>query len=164
MIRLGPQARGPEHPPSQGNRVRTLLILAVLVAVGPACRRESVIARQGDVVILGAYAYPSAGDAGAAYLRIANRGSAADTLLSVAGPEGSAGMVMTTSDGHMTTVAGIALEAGTTIAMMPGGTHVMFSGLSRGYAVGDTFPLTLRFARAGQVAVPAPVVPYGEMP
>jgi copper(I)-binding protein len=141
-----------------------LLILAALSTVGLACRRESVLVRQGDVVILGAYAYPSAGDAGAAYLRIANRGSATDTLLAVAGPQGSTGMVMTTTDGRMTTVAGIGLASGETLAMLPGGTHVMFSGLPRSYAVGDTFPLTVRFARAGEVLVPAPVVPYGEMP
>jgi len=141
-----------------------LLILAALAATAPACRREPVIARQGDIVILGAYAYPSAGDAGAAYLRIANRGSTADSLLAVGGPEGSTGMVMTTTDGRMQTVAGIALESGETLAMLPGGTHVMFSGLPRGYAVGDTFPLTVRFARAGEVGVPAAVVPYGEMP
>ena len=48
--------------------------------------------------------------------------------------------------------------------MQPGGLHVMFSGLTGEYKIGDTLRVRLKFARAGEISIAAPVVPYGEMP
>jgi hypothetical protein len=48
---------------------------------------------------------------------------------------------------------GIAVPAGASVALAPGGLHVMLMGLSRPLAVDDRFPLTLVFERAGEMTV-----------
>jgi copper(I)-binding protein len=118
----------------------------------------------GDIALFSAYAHPSAGDAGAAYFRLTNTGKLSDTLLAAVGPDSSTAMLMGTTAGHMTMVPGVVLKPGESVAMIPGAMHVMFSGLKREYAIGDTLRVTLRFARAGELPVAAPVVPFGEMP
>jgi hypothetical protein len=140
---------------------RAILILAV---GAQACRREAVVARQGELVIFVAYAHPSAGDAGAAYVGIRNAGSVPDTLLGVAGPDSSTAMLMGTAAGRMTGLSPIVVQPGERVTMHPGGIHVMLSGLKGQYNIGDSLRLTLRFARAGAVPITAPVVPFGEMP
>lgn len=136
---------------------------AIGVTLG-ACRQERVIARQGDLLVTGAYAHPSAGDAGALYVQLRNAGAVADTLVAVGGPEASTATLMTTSAGHMVAQPAIVLAAGARLVMQPGGAHVMFSGLTGEYNIGDTLRVTLRFARAGILPIAAPVVPFGEMP
>ncbi len=139
-----------------------LLTLSLLLVI--ACSPKPPIARVGDIALLTAYAHPNAGDAGAAYVRLTNTGSAADTLVGVQGPDSSTAMLMGTSGGHMEAASVIVLPPGETVEMIPGGMHVMFSGLTRDYSIGDTLRVTLRFAHAGTLAVAAPVVPFGEMP
>jgi copper(I)-binding protein len=103
------------------------------------------------------------GTAGAAYLHIRNDGNSADTLLEVLA-EGQAGMLMTTEGTRMIMVSREAISPGADVTMRPGGMHLMFEGLRTSTTVGDTVPLTLRFARAGELGVRVPVVAYGEMP
>jgi copper(I)-binding protein len=52
---------------------------------------------------------------------------------------------------------GIAIPAGSTLTLEPGSQHLMLIGLRRPLVQGDTFPLTLHFARAGEVSVTARV-------
>lgn len=53
----------------------------------------------------------------------------------------------------MRQVDGIELPAGKTIELKPGGYHVMFIGLKAPLKVGDSFPLKLKFEKAGEVTV-----------
>jgi copper(I)-binding protein len=152
------------HSPFRCLRVATAALALVLLLTLPGCHRERVLARQGDLLITGAYAHPSTGDAGAAYVRVRNGGSTADTLVSAAGPAPSSAMLMTTEAGRMLSQAMVIVPAGGELDMRPGGVHVMFSGLTGEYRIGDTLRVSLTFARGGTVAVAAPVVPYGEMP
>lgn len=138
-------------------------VFFVLLGVVAACTRRP-LARAGDIALLSAYAHPSAGDAGAAYVRLSNTGSVADTLTAVEGPDSARAMLMGTTGGRMEMLAAVPLGPGETVAMIPGAMHVMFSGLRRDYAIGDTLRVTLHFARAGALAVAAPVVAFGEMP
>ena len=149
---VSPSLRGPAI---------TLLLGAVLAA---GCRREHIVVRQGDLIVTGAYAHPPAGDAGAAYVRLRNAGSAPDTLIGMSGPEPAVAMLMGTSNGRMEMLPPVVINPGEPVVMRPGEMHVMFSGLTGEYKIGDTLPFTLTFARAGQSRVPAPVVPFGEMP
>lgn len=137
---------------------------ALVLLLVAACSRRPPIARAGDIALLTAYAHPSAGDAGAAYFRLQNTGSVADSLVAATGPDSSSAMIMATSGGRMTRATAVVLKPGETVAMIPGAMHVMFSGLTHEYLIGDTLRLTLRFARAGELRVAAPVVPFGEMP
>lgn len=55
---------------------------------------------------------------------------------------------------EMTTApAGLGVRANSTTILEPGGDHLMLVGLRRDLVQGETFPLTLRFARAGEATV-----------
>jgi hypothetical protein len=54
---------------------------------------------------------------------------------------------------RMREVPAIEIPAGQTVELKPGGFHVMFIGLTQTLDVGATFPLTLRFEKAGEVKV-----------
>lgn len=141
-----------------------VITLLLGTAMAGACRREHVLARQGDLIITGAYAHPSAGDAGAAYVRFRNAGSAPDTLIGMSGPDPAMAMLMGTTGGGMEVLPPLVINQGEQVMMQPGGMHVMLGGLTAEYKIGDTLRLTLTFARAGQIRIAAPVLPFGEMP
>jgi periplasmic copper chaperone A len=120
-----------------------------------------------------ARATPGRTTTGAAYLRVVNRGTEPDQLVAAASPVaakaelhahesaasgGHAGHVMT-----MRPVAAIEVKAGATVALQPNGFHVMLIGLKAPLKEGERFPLTLRFARAGEVRVEVPVAKAGAM-
>ena len=123
-----------------------------------------MLAKRKDLVVTGAYAHPSAGDAGAAYLRLRNAGTIPDTLLGVRGPDPAIAMMMSTTAGRMEMLPPVVVGPGERVTMQPGGIHVMLSGLTEEYKIGDTLRLSLTFARAGEIPIGAPVVPFGEMP
>ncbi len=145
-------------------RVRGSRFLLPLLLLAAACKQKPPIAQAGNIALLTAYAHPSAGDAGAAYFTLRNSGTLADTLVSATGPDSSTAMLMATTGGRMTMAAAMPIKPGETVAMIPGAMHVMFSGLTHEYLIGDTLRLTLHFARAGDLKIAAPVLPYGEIP
>lgn len=51
----------------------------------------------------------------------------------------------------------IAVPAGGTVELKPGGLHVMLFGLKKDLAVGDTVKVTLTFTEGGEMTVDAPV-------
>jgi copper(I)-binding protein len=67
-------------------------------------------------------------------------------------------MVMSGGAMAMQQVDALMLPAGQTVSLKPGGYHVMLLGLARPLAVGDTIPVTLTFATAGQITVDVPVL------
>ncbi len=93
---------------------------------------------------------------GGGFLKITG-GSANDRLLSASA--GVAKMVELHTmemDGNvmrMRQIDAIAIPAGATVELKPGGSHVMFMGLTQTLKVGARFPLTLRFEKAGEVKV-----------
>ena len=58
---------------------------------------------------------------------------------------------------------GLAIPAGGSVALKPGSYHVMLIGLKKPLAAGETFPLTLTFAKAGNISVTVPVQAMGAM-
>lgn len=54
---------------------------------------------------------------------------------------------------------GLPIPAGQTVELKPGGYHLMFIGVIRPFAEGQTIPLTLSFEQAGEVALQVPVGP-----
>ena len=97
------------------------------------------------------------GATGAGFMDIANRGAAADRLLSASSPVARAAEMHTmVRDGEvmrMRHVEAIQVPAGQTVTLRPGGLHLMLVGLSRPLREGETVPVTLRFERAGEVRV-----------
>ncbi len=68
------------------------------------------------------------------------------------------GMAMAT----MRPVDGIDVPAGGTVALAPGGYHLMLFGVAQKIAAGGTMPLTVRFAKGAPIAVAAKVVAAGD--
>ena len=52
---------------------------------------------------------------------------------------------------------GLNVPAGGSVTLKPGSYHVMLIGLKRPLTAGETFPLTLSFAKAGNISVTVPV-------
>jgi copper(I)-binding protein len=93
---------------------------------------------------------------GGAFLRITG-GSAGDRLLgATTGVAKVAELHTMEMDGNvmrMRALPAIDIPAGQTVELKPGGLHVMFVGLTRALQTGTSFPLTLRFEKAGEVQV-----------
>lgn len=91
-----------------------------------------------------------------------------DTLLGVSTPvAATADMHATLEQGgmmHMEPLAEVAMAAGQRIGFEPGDKHIMLSGVRQVLPVGTRFPLTLRFAVAGEVTVSVDVVAPGTSP
>ena len=64
---------------------------------------------------------------------------------------------------RMRQVDGIALQAGQTVELKPGGYHLMFVGLKAPLKAGDSFPMKLKFEKAGEVTVDVKVEAAGAM-
>jgi copper(I)-binding protein len=98
----------------------------------------------------------------AAYMTISNRGNVDDTVWA-ATFEGAERVELhrTTTDSNgmhqMAPVDSINVPAGGTVALEPGGFHLMIFGLSRPLAAGDRVTLVLSFEKAGPVLVEADV-------
>lgn len=107
--------------------------------------------------------------AGGGYLSLENRGAAADRLLA-ASAEGVAARVelhsMSMDDGvmRMRQVDAIALPPGASVALQPGGYHLMFMELKAPLERGSRHAVTLKFERAGEVRVEFEVRQPGLMP
>jgi copper(I)-binding protein len=101
---------------------------------------------------------PNGAKVAAGYMTITNPGSEPDTLVSVSSQRSPKVEVHEMKmDGAMMTMApvkgGLAIPAGGSVTLEPGGLHVMFVGIDAGFIEGEIVPLTLTFAKAG--AVPA---------
>lgn len=94
---------------------------------------------------------------GAAYMTLRNTGREADRLVSASTPIARTVELHThVRDGdvmRMRPVRDIAVPAGETVRLRPGGLHVMLIGLTEPLRQGATVPLTLRFESAGEATV-----------
>lgn len=115
-------------------------------------------ARAGDIAITDFWAFSATpvSQAGAGYLVIHNRGSEDDRLI------GAASDAATRVELHQHVLQGdvvqmhnildgMAIPAGETVVLAPGGDHVMFMGLANPWRDGDVVDLTLTFERAGEI-------------
>ena len=142
---------------------RRALILAGSIAALPALAMAA-----SKPAITTAFAWvraaPAGATAGAAYLSITNTGSAPDRLIGGSSPVASAVELheMNMDGGVMRmrpVTGGLAIPAGRTIALKPGGYHIMLIGLKAPLTAGTMVPLTLRFEKAGVVKLQVPVRP-----
>ncbi|MDU6239587.1 MAG: copper chaperone PCu(A)C [Bradyrhizobium sp.] len=145
---------------------RSLFALALLLAGSPAAFAADV--KAGDLVITQPWsrATPGGAKTGAGYLTIENKGGAPDRL--VAGSGDVAGRIevheMAVNNGVMTMrplEKGLVIEPGKTVALAPGGYHLMLMELKSPLKQGDKLPVTLEFEKAGKVAVTLEVQAVG---
>ena len=95
---------------------------------------------------------------GGGYLTLDNQGPAGDRLLgaSAASVAESVELHTMAMDGdvmRMRALDAIDLPVGRSVALKPGGTHLMLVGLKAPLKAGEKFPLKLRFEKAGEVEV-----------
>ena len=106
-----------------------------------------------------------AGHEGAVYLTITDGGAAPDTLTGVTTPVAAEAALHQSIDDHgvmkMRPVGPLPIEPGKPVTLAPGGYHIMLSELKRSLKQGDSFPITLSFAKAGQVTATASVAKAG---
>lgn len=98
----------------------------------------------------------------AIYLKLSNRGPAADRLVAAEAPVAQAVEVHETRmEGDVMTMqqvtGGIEIPAGGQVELKPGGYHIMLIGLTRDLKAGDRIPVTLVFASAPPLTVQAEV-------
>ncbi len=105
-----------------------------------------------------------AGRIGVVYLTITATGTS-DTLVSISSPVASrAELHESYSDNgvmKMRPVVSVIVAPGKPAVLQPGGYHIMLIDLARALKEGDSFPITLHFAKAGAVTVTASVAKAG---
>jgi len=143
------------------------LLFEILVATAltiAAIITSAADASAGDVDVTNAFARASAAPAaksGAAYVTIVNQGAESDRLVAVSTPAArSSELHRTVMDGDvmkMEPVHDLEIPANGTLAMSPGGMHIMLMGLGAPLKAGETIDLTLTFEKAGDVTVKVPI-------
>ena len=114
-----------------------------------------------------ARATPARSTDGVAYLRITNKSPAPDRLIAASTPVAAAASLHESKVEKgimkMRALEAVTLAPGQTVEFKPNGEHVMLTGLKQPLKQGDTFPLTLKFEKAGEIAVTVKVERAGAM-
>ena len=138
--------------------MKALILSAVLaLTAAPVLACESFTL--GDLTVEHAWSRATIGAdrPGVFYVEITNNGSADDALVGIT--TSAAGMpmlhetVVTDGIASMPHAMSIPVPAGQTVELAPGGYHGMLMGLSTALKEGDSFPVTLTFQNAGEIAV-----------
>lgn len=142
-----------------------LIFMFAVISSYPALARDYTIGALRVQQPVARASFPGQ-PSGAAYLSIENSGKHADKLVAVSTPIAASAQIHTmTMEGNvmkMREADGIELKPSSKIAMQPGnGYHIMLMGLKQPLKVGDHFPLTLTFAKAGKLDVSVDVKEIG---
>ena len=134
-----------------------LILSAAALALASAVAHAHSF-KLGDIDIGHPYARVTAPGqpTGGGYLKLDNKGRDDKLLSARAAVSASVELHSMSMDGdvmRMRQVDAIALPAGKTVELKPGGLHIMFVGLKSPLKAGDRFPMTLKFAKAGEVDV-----------
>ncbi|MGH7013103.1 MAG: copper chaperone PCu(A)C [Stellaceae bacterium] len=131
---------------------RSLLIapLVCLLASLGAPRARAHSYKLGMIEIGHPWAEPSTGDIAAVFMALANMGDKPDRLTGAAAPIADAVLFQ---DYGNHPVDSFALQPKQPVALRPGGPRIVLQSVKRPLVIGDDFPLTLRFAAAGDITV-----------
>lgn len=145
---------------------RALLVLMCLgVFAAPAAHAHAY--KAGSLDIHHPWARPSTGKTGAVYFVLKNNGTTDDALVGVETDVAEKAQIHTmTMDGdvmRMRQLDKLDIPAGKTVAVAPGGIHIMLIGLKAPLKSGDKFPMKLVFEKAGSVEVSVYVQTTEEM-
>jgi hypothetical protein len=146
---------------------KSLFAFAVSLLLASAIPWASSAAQTKPVEVDNAWARatPAKAENGAAYLTL--KSDDADRLTGISTPVATkAELHKMTMDGtvmKMRQIAGIDLPAGQSVTLKPGAVHIMLVGLTEPLKAGQSFPLTLHFAKAGAQVVNVIVERVGAM-
>jgi copper(I)-binding protein len=136
-------------------------------AHGAMASMQMVEVQLGDITIATPVirATPPAAPAAGGFMTLTNTGTADDRLIAASVDASVAGMVQLHTmkmDGEVMRMSeiegGIALPAGETVILAPGGLHIMLMNLPQGLSAGESYDVALKFETAGEVTVPFAVV------
>jgi copper(I)-binding protein len=139
--------------------MRILFLAPVLLALATTALADSA----GPIHIADAKARPTApgAETAAVYLVLMNHGAVDDSLTAISTPVADKAELHRTVDNggmsEMDAVPDFTIKANGGVSFEPGGLHIMLMGLKQQLKIGDSFPLTLTFAKAGAVTVTASV-------
>ena len=147
---------------------RFLIVTSMLFLTLQCFNARADDVKAGDLVISQPWsrATPAGAQVASGYLTITNSGTAPDRLLG-GSSEVSAKIdihEMASNGGVMTMRAvdgGLALAPGATVTLAPGGFHLMLTGIMKPLKQGNRLPITLKFEKAGDVAVSFSVLGIG---
>ena len=139
------------------NTTRAALAALALLAAAPTSAHGF---KAGDIAIGHPWARETTPLArnGAGYMTLTNTGTKPDRLLGGSTPAAQGfELHQTSSQGGIMRMraldGGLAIRPGETVRIAPDGTHIMLTGLKRPLKAGEMVPATLRFERAGAVAI-----------
>jgi periplasmic copper chaperone A len=143
-----------------------LSLMAVLLAAMPAAFAQTVGSSKITIEQPWARATPAGAMTGAVYMTLANKTATMDRLIAASSDVASKAQVheMAVVNGIMQMrelADGLAIPAGGSVALKPGGYHVMLIGLKKQLIAGQTLPLTLTFAKAGDISITVPIQAVG---
>jgi periplasmic copper chaperone A len=147
--------------PLAGCALATILAAAPLFSSTIVAAADAATVSVGALKIENAFARPTPNGAtvAAGYLTIINSGDSPDRLVSATSDISAKTQIheMKMENGVMEMrelTEGLAIPAGATVALKPGGYHIMFVDLKHGVKPGDVIHTTLTFEKAGKVDVP----------
>ncbi|MDB5615597.1 MAG: copper chaperone PCu(A)C [Devosia sp.] len=146
------------------NRVLRTAFAAALLFVTPAFAHNGVV-HLGPLNISGPFTRATLPNApvGGGFMTIENTGTEADRLVSVTSTVAKDTQIHEMAmQGDVMKMRelpeGLEIPAGETVALSPGGFHLMFMGLTQPFVEGQTVTVTLTFEKAGTVDVVLPVM------
>ncbi len=105
---------------------------------------------------------------GMAFITLTNSGTEADRLVSATSPAAAKvefhRHVHADGSMRMQRQESVDLPPGAAVRFGPGGLHVMLDGLKARLTAGQSFPLTLTFAKSAPVTIPVTVIAQGAPP
>jgi copper(I)-binding protein len=146
-----------------------LRILALLVAWSGVAFAHSYKLGALEIGHPWARATPPTAPTGGGYLTIKNTGTTPDRLVQVRSPAAASAQVhemkMEGNVMRMRELAGgLEIAPGATVALAPGGMHLMLMGLKAPFKQGEKVPLTLVFEKAGSIDVELVITAMGATP
>ena len=143
-----------------------MLVALLLIGIGPAMAHEYT-SKGVTVAHPWARATPGGAKVGGAYLEIKAAEGTGDRLIAARSPAAGAAElhnhIMEKGIARMRRVDAIAVPAGKSVVLKPGGYHLMLGDLKAPLKEGDLLKLTLVFEKAGEIEVEATVEPLGAM-
>ena len=141
-------------------------LMAMLIAVAPAAFAQDSGKSAIAVEQPWARATPGGAKTGAAYMTLTNKAGTEDRLTAASSDVADKVQVheMSMVNGIMKmreVEGGLAVPANGSVTLKPGGYHVMLIGLKKPLVDGQSFPLTLTFAKAGNISITVPVKAMG---
>lgn len=138
------------------------------MSAGDAAAPHGESAKIGDLEVTGAFtkAMLPGQPVGGGYFTVRNNGKTDDMLVSISSPAaGTVEMHEMAMQGEVMKMrkleGGIAIPAGKSVELTPGGLHLMFMQVKEPFKAGGQVPVTLTFEKAGKVDITLPVEAAG---